>query len=164
MNLIDLPILKGLSDYRDERVLRFHMPGHYGRASFPELEYLAENMYEFDVTEVDGTDNLNDPQGIILDSLSQISRAYGSKQSFVLVNGSTSGLNIAIDTLVDEGTHVIAARNCHKSVHSMLDRKNVNVHYIYPEIDPVFHNDSHIDSEKLFNMIEELKHRGIDNI
>ena len=51
MNLIDLPILKGLSDYRDERVLRFHMPGHYGRASFPELEYLAENMYEFDVTE-----------------------------------------------------------------------------------------------------------------
>ena len=111
MNLIDLPILKGLSDYRDERVLRFHMPGHYGRASFPELEYLAENMYEFDVTEVDGTDNLNDPQGIILDSLSQISRAYGSKQSFVLVNGSTSGLHIAIDTLLDQDSHVIVARN-----------------------------------------------------
>lgn len=164
MNLIDLPILNGLSDYRDEKILRFHMPGHYGRASFPELEYLAENIYEFDVTEVDGTDNLNDPNGIILDSLRQISRTYGSKQSFVLVNGSTSGLHIAIDTLVDEGTHVIAARNCHKSVHSILDRKNANVHYIYPEIDPVFHNDSHIDSEKLFNLIEELKGRGIDDI
>lgn len=164
MNLIDLPILKGLSDYRDERVLRFHMPGHYGRASFPELEYLAENMYEFDVTEVDGTDNLNNPKSIILDSLSQISRTYGSKQSFVLVNGSTSGLHIAIDTLVDQDSHVIVARNCHKSVHSILSRMNVNVHYIYPELDPVFHNDSHIDSKKLFNMIEDLKKRGIDDI
>ncbi|WP_028829509.1 aminotransferase class I/II-fold pyridoxal phosphate-dependent enzyme [Proteocatella sphenisci] len=158
------PIVQGLSNYRDENILRFHMPGHYGRSSFPELKYLAENIFNFDITEVEGTDNLNDPHEMILHSLNEISQIYSSKKSYVLVNGSTSGLYVAIDTLVDNNSHVIAARNCHKSVHSILGRKNVNVHYIYPEIDEIFHNDSHIDSEKLIAMADALLAEGITDI
>jgi len=164
MKPLHSPIVQGLSNYRDENILRFHMPGHYGRSSFPELKYLAENIFNFDVTEVDKTDNLNDPYEMILESLNEISRIYDSKKSYVLVNGSTSGLYVAIDTLVDNESHVIAARNCHKSVHSILSRKNVNVDYIYPEIDDIFHNDSHIDAKKLIEMVDALLAEGITDI
>jgi len=150
------PIIHGLCNYRDEQILRFHMPGHYGKSSFPELDCLRDNLFAFDVTEVDGTDNLNNPKEMILDSLNKLSCIYHSKQSFILVNGSTSGIHIAIDTLVEDGGCVIAARNCHKSVYNILDRKNIHIHYIYPVIDEVFHTDSHIDYNELITMIDDI--------
>ncbi|MGB5824346.1 MAG: hypothetical protein WBH44_09705 [Proteocatella sp.] len=156
MNNIQSPIIQGLSSYRDENILRFHMPGHYGKSSFPELNYLCDNLFSFDVTEVDGTDNLNHPQEMILDSLNKLSSIYQSKQSFILVNGSTSGIHIAIDTLVDDGGCVIAARNCHKSVYNILDKKNVCINYIYPVIDDEFYTDSHINYNELINMIDDI--------
>lgn len=150
------PIIHGLCNYRDEQILRFHMPGHYGKSSFPELDCLRDNLFAFDVTEVDGTDNLNHPEEMILDSLNKLSSIYKSKQSFILVNGSTSGIHIAIDTLVEDGGCVIAARNCHKSVYNILDRKNISIHYIYPVIDEVFYTDSHIDCNELISMIDVI--------
>lgn len=156
------PILNGLSNYRDENILRFHMPGHYGKSDFPELSYLCENILNFDVTEVYGTDNLNEPKEMILESLEYISKLYKSKKSYILVNGSTSGIHIAIDTLVDDNAHVITARNCHKSVHNILENKNINIHYIYPKIDLDFCIDSHIEYEDLVETVTCAKNKAID--
>lgn len=155
------PIVKGLTDYKNENITRFHMPGHYGKHDFPELKYLCDNILEFDVTEVEGTDNLNEPTGIILDSLNYIKDTYNSKKSYILVNGSTSGIHIAIDTLVDDGAHVITARNCHKSVYNILDRKNTFIHYIYPKIDETFCIDSHIEYEDLIELLNSMEQASI---
>lgn len=161
MNIELAPILKGLTQYKNENVIRFHMPGHYGKNDFPELSYLCENILAFDVTEVEGTDNLNDPKEMILESLEYIQNIYNTKKSYILVNGSTSGIHIAIDTLVDDNAHIITARNCHKSVHNILERKNTNIHYVYPEIDSDFCTDSHIDSKTLFDMINSAEKNSI---
>lgn len=161
MNIEFSPILKGLTRYKNENIIRFHMPGHYGKNDFPELSYLCNNILNFDVTEVDGTDNLNDPKEMILESLEYIQSIYKSKKSYILVNGSTSGIHIAIDTLIDDNAHVITARNCHKSVHNILDHKNTFIHYIYPEIDDVFCIDSHISAETLFEMINSAESDSI---
>lgn len=158
------PIMRGLYDYKNEQILRFHMPGHYGKASFCELKHLSDNLFNFDVTEVDGTDNLNCPKEMILESLNKLSHIYQSKQSFILVNGSTSGIHIAIDTLVEDGAHVITARNCHKSVYNILEKKNVNIDYIYPVIDSDFYTDSHIDSAELINMVDNICDSESDDI
>lgn len=156
------PILNGLSKYRDENILRFHMPGHYGKSNFAELDYLCENILNFDVTEVEGTDNLNEPKEMILKSLEYIRKLYKSKKSYILVNGSTSGIHIAIDTLVENNSHVITARNCHKSVHNILEYKNVNIHYVYPKIDPDFCVDSHIEYEDLVDAVLSAKNKSFD--
>lgn len=156
------PILNGLSKYKDENILRFHMPGHYGKSNFAELDYLCENILNFDVTEVEGTDNLNDPQEMILESLEYISQLYKSKKSYILLNGSTSGIHVAIDTLVENGAHVITARNCHKSIHNILEHKNVNIHYVYPKIDSDFCVDSHIEYEDLVKAVTSAKNKAID--
>ncbi len=161
MNIELAPILKGLTKYKHENVIRFHMPGHYGKNDFPELSYLCDNILSFDVTEVDGTDNLNDPKEMILESLEYIKSIYNTKKSYILVNGSTSGIHIAIDTLIDDNAHIITARNCHKSVHNILERKNTYIHYVYPEIDADFCIDSHIDSKTLFDMIHSAENKSI---
>lgn len=151
------PILMGLQKYKDENLLRFHMPGHYGRDSFDELKYLAENLYDFDVTEVDGTDNLNVPKEMIKETLDKISKVYNSKKSYISVNGSTTGIKVAIDTLVPDKGLVITARNCHKSVYNILTRKNCNIEYIYPQIDEEFGIDSHIQTDELISLVAQIE-------
>lgn len=148
MNKKTAPLLAGLQNYIEEEVLRFHMPGHFGMQP-PEYEDFQKHLFGLDVTEVEGTDNLAEPEGIIRDSLDRIGRIYGAKKSFFLVNGSTSGLHIAIDSLVPDEGRVLVARNAHKSIHHILKKKNITPRYLYPEIDEDFQVDAQISLEEL---------------
>lgn len=56
-------LAKLLEKHDDNRIVPFHMPGHK-RADFDYL-YGAQKI---DITEIEGFDNLNDANGIILDS------------------------------------------------------------------------------------------------
>jgi len=85
----DAPIIYGLETYIKKNYAPFSMPGHKrGRAFQDELTTLILNG---DITEVDGLDNLQNPQGIIREALDKLSECYGSYKSYFLVNGSTSG-------------------------------------------------------------------------
>lgn len=107
-----------------------HMPGHKRNQIFS-----MDNPYSFDVTEVEGTDNLHNPSGDIAMLLSQMRRMYGTKDSFLLVNGSTCGILAAISATCHRGDSVIVARNCHRSVYHgiyLLDLKPI---YVTPPVD-----------------------------
>lgn len=152
------PLLDGLKQYDEEQILRFHMPGHYGRM-LKEYEELGEKLFCFDVTEVPGLDDLAEPTGILKESLDGIAEVYGAEQSFFLVNGSTSGIHVAIESLVPNGGTLLLARNSHKSILNIARRKNLELEFVYPVLDEVFGVDSHIELEEVRQAVESAGQR-----
>ena len=163
MNKLHTPLVDGLLAYIDEKNLRFHMPGHYGKMP-EELKVLKEKLFELDLTEVEGTDNLADPKGIIRDSQESLSKIYGSQKSYYLVNGSTSGIHIAIDSLVPDGGTVLVARNSHKSVGHIIRKKNIRPVYLYPEINEDFSIESGMSLAEIKKHIEDASSPRPDGV
>ena len=69
-----------------------HMPGHKRNTALCGMP----NPYAFDVTEVEGTDNLYEPEEVLLTMQRRAARLWGSKTAHLLINGSTGGLLAAI--------------------------------------------------------------------
>lgn len=107
-----------------------HMPGHKRN---PALQ--MENPYGWDVTEVEGTDNLHHPSGVIRELLDRMKLVYGTEESRLLVNGSTSGVLTAISSCVRRGDTILMDRNCHRSVYHAVYLLELDPVYLYPETD-----------------------------
>lgn len=104
-----------------------HMPGHKGGR----MGSLSD-LYRIDVTEVCGTDNLHDPEDVLLEAQNRAAQLYNSKKSYFLINGSTVGLMASITATCKEGQQLLVARNCHRSVYDGLITTGVNPAYIFP--------------------------------
>ncbi len=124
-------IKEGLEQYLSADPVPWHMPGHKRKALFSEQEKVSncidnalDLLQGFDLTEVEGTDDLHHPTGMIKASLAQLSEIYQTAASFYLVNGSTSGIQIAMAACLfyhnqrrgGERRYALLAENCHRSV------------------------------------------------
>ena len=99
-----------LKIYGQSDIYPFHMPGHKRRLGPSETEHL----YEMDITEIDGFDNLHEPEGILKDAQTFAADLYHSEETVFIINGSTAGLlasiagythfNPAIETVRIEAT------------------------------------------------------------
>ncbi len=105
-----------------------HMPGHKRNSGLMELI----NPYEIDITEIEGFDNLHQPEGVLRELSEQLSGLYGAAASFPLVNGSTAGILAGISAASRPGDKVLIARNSHKSVYHAVMLKGLQPVYIYP--------------------------------
>lgn len=131
--LDDMPVIKGLMKYIKEGVISFYMPGHKNnRRGFEELNWIQNNLYKIDNTEVRGLDNLHIPEGMILDAQRAAARAFKSSRSYFLVNGSTSGIYGMILGVTRPGDKIIIQRNCHKSVFTACLLGDLEAVYINP--------------------------------
>ncbi|MBQ4347476.1 MAG: aminotransferase class I/II-fold pyridoxal phosphate-dependent enzyme [Firmicutes bacterium] len=102
-----------IKKYSGSDIYPFHMPGHKRR--FDEVPYL-----KYDITELPGFDNLNNPEGLLFDMQERLSALYGSQKSFICTNGATEGILSAILGSLPQGGLLGVASNCHKSVVSGL--------------------------------------------
>ncbi len=107
-----------------------HMPGHKRKNIFNNTL-----PYDIDITEIDDFDNLYNPSGILKQSLENLTKLYNSHQSFYLVNGSTSGIFVAIKSFCDVGDKIIIARNSHKAVFNFAEILKLDVVFLDCEID-----------------------------
>lgn len=108
--------------------ISFGMPGHKGKQFF-DLDVKK------DLTEILSTDNLLNPKGAILKLENQIRDIYGSKDSFLIINGSTGALHIAISIATKNGDNILVERQCHKSVYNALILNDLNPIYLEPVYD-----------------------------
>ncbi|MGB4588777.1 MAG: aminotransferase class I/II-fold pyridoxal phosphate-dependent enzyme [Clostridiaceae bacterium] len=138
INLKRVPLIEGLELYTKEKITKFHMPGHRHEELIEELDYLKENLYNFDVTEVPGTDNLHYPENIIKRSEELLSTAMNAKESLYCINGSTASNYAMIYGLFRENDTVLVQRNCHQSVYNAINLLNLDPKYLMPEIVPGF--------------------------
>lgn len=119
-----------LKKYSTEKYYPYHMPGHKRRL----FGDMPGQIMETDITEIDGFDNLHQPEGILRKLQERAASLYGAEESFYLVNGSTSGILSAISAALPMGGHLLMARNCHKSVYHAVYLRNLTVSYLYPDI------------------------------
>ncbi len=111
--------------------LPFHMPGHKRNKEFG----IAGS--EIDITEIEDFDNLHCPSGLIAELENRLSDIYGAERSMLLVNGSTSGILVAIHSVCKRGDTIIIARNCHKSVFNACFLLELRIIFVEPEYDEI---------------------------
>ena len=141
-----------LEEYYNKNYLPMHMPGHKRN-----VELLGEKLpYKIDITEIDGFDDLHHASGIIKNIENKAKRIYGSKRSFILVNGSTCGILAGIRSVINFGDKVLVARNSHKSVYNAIEINGLNPIYMLPKIgeDGI---DGNIDSNEVEEKLKENK-------
>ena len=122
------PLEKYFQHYNEKNLLPLHMPGHQRKT-----EMGASLPYAYDYTEVEELDNLHAPEGILQEAMNRTAAYYGCSDCFYLVNGSSSGLQAGIFTLLEEGDEVVVARNCHRSVFYALSLRKAKIHFLLPE-------------------------------
>lgn len=120
--------------YSQTNAYPFHMPGHKRRLSGDVLG----DVSRIDITEIDGFDNLHDPQGMLKEAQQRAAKLYGAEESFFLINGSTCGILSAVAACVPNGGWLMMARNCHKSAYHAVLLGNLKTVYLYPETKPGF--------------------------
>lgn len=104
----------------------FHMPGHKRQISF------TENMYQLDITEIEGFDSLHHANGILKSTSRRAAKLYQAEDTYLLVNGSTAGLLCAIEACKSRGNTLVMARNCHKAVYHGAYLGGFETMYLYP--------------------------------
>lgn len=139
-----------LKEYCESDAIAFHMPGHKRNpeflSEFPEMR--------IDITEIDGFDNLHHAEEVILDLTNRISRLFGTKKSFLSVNGSTAGILSAISAVVKPGEKILIARNCHKAVYHSIYLRNLKPYYLYPKWDSKSGLNGGISAEDVDNILK----------
>ncbi len=119
-----------LKEYGESDYYPFHMPGHKRNAESGPLS----SFYQWDITEIDGFDNLHQPEGLILEAQKRAAALFQSEETYFLVNGSTAGILSAISAVSTGKKKIIIARNCHKSVYHGAFLNQLDLEYIYPII------------------------------
>ncbi|KNZ42580.1 aminotransferase class I/II-fold pyridoxal phosphate-dependent enzyme [Acetobacterium bakii] len=119
---------KQLDGLNNQNHSRFHMPGHKGRGE-------DFNIFNYDITEIPGADNLHDAQGIIAQVQQKLAAIYGSDEAAMLVNGTTTGIHSAILGACCPGDKLIIPTNCHRSVFGALALGRIEGVFITPEFD-----------------------------
>lgn len=122
-------LYEALLEYSMEGYYPAHMPGHKGNLD----EGFLKEALRYDITEIDGFDDLHDPRGVIYESERYAAGLYGSEETHFLVGGSTSGLLSAVLGVTEPGDKVIIARNCHRSIYNAVCESRLECTYVYPE-------------------------------
>lgn len=130
----------------------FHMPGHKQAKGIP--AELSQDILKLDITEIEGSDNLHFPEGIIKEAEELASEAFGADNTFFLVNGSTCGIQAAIMSVCRPGQSIILGRDAHKSVISAIIMSGARPIFVQPKINEEFGISSHITAESIETMLE----------
>ena len=118
-----MSLLSFLDEY-GKTYLPMHMPG--GKRSFR-----SRLPYRWDVTDLEATDDLYRPRGILKDLQEKASSLWHAERSFLLVNGSTGGILSAVRA-TGPGDLLIG-RNAHRSVYNAAELCRRKLHFIRPE-------------------------------
>jgi len=113
-------IIDALIKTSDKKPVLFTTPGHCQGNFLSSNPNFLKSIYKYDFSEINGLDNLQNPEGVILESQRWAGEVYGSGHSYYLVNGSSSGILALMLSTVRDGEKVLLARNIHKSVINAL--------------------------------------------
>lgn len=138
MNQNRTPLLDAIVEYTKERPVYFKIPGHrYEKGISPRWrKWTGDGIFQFDLTEAEGLDDLHEPEGVIKEAQELAAEVFQAKKTYFLVNGTTCGNEAMVLASVKEGEKIMVARNAHKSVLMGLTLGGAVPIYLMPEQDP----------------------------
>lgn len=148
---LDVPIISAIKEYIDSDPVPFHMPGHKMGAGLNN-DYFG-NIAAMDLTEIPHLDNLHNPDGVIEKSQKLAAQAFGAQDSFLIVNGSTCGVQAIIMTICRQGDKLIVSRDCHVSVINAMMLVGVEPIFISPGYDFEFGIPTAVSTEDVIQAV-----------
>lgn len=143
-------LLNNIRAHNNNNFYSFHTPGHKGK----EIAYSP--FLPDDITELEGTDDLHNPNGVIADSMQLTSELYRSQTTFFSTNGSTASNMAAIDAVTKINDTVLVCGQPHISVQNISTLKKLKNINILPK--PIYENHPTLQSGVFKEDIEkELK-------
>lgn len=109
------PLYDCVEKYVANNPTRFHMPSHKGEA-FCGLYKSAK----YDITELDFSDNLIYPNGVIKEAEELLADFYGVDNAFMCTSGATTGLFVSLFVAKSKGKKILLSRNSHKSIYNAI--------------------------------------------
>ena len=124
------PIADFVKEYAEQKVTRFHMPGHKGKTFL--------GCEAFDITEVKGADALYEAEGIIAESEKNASELFGTACTVFSTEGSSQCIRAMMYLAVnasrkEKKPFVLAARNVHKAFLYAAALLDFDVKWLWPE-------------------------------
>ncbi|CCQ95938.1 Arginine decarboxylase [[Clostridium] ultunense Esp] len=130
------PIFEALKRYKSNRIVRFDVPGHKGGRGNRELtNFLGQDCLTVDVNSMKPLDNLSHPTSVIKEAEKIASEAFGSKNTFFIVNGTTAAVQAMIMSTCKTGDKIIMPRNVHRSAINALIISGAIPVYVNPGVD-----------------------------
>ncbi|CAN5496993.1 aminotransferase class I/II-fold pyridoxal phosphate-dependent enzyme [soil metagenome] len=130
------PLFDSLRRFVERGQAPFYSPGHKGGRTLD--PWFRDHIAAVDLNNLPDLDTLHCPEGPIRDAERLIADAWGVGQSFILVQGSTSG-NIAVAlSALRPDEPVLVARNAHKSVLAGLVQVGARPIWLEPRWDAHF--------------------------
>lgn len=130
------PLFTALVDYTQKGIIPFDVPGHKkGNVENEFNSVLGEMTMKMDVNSSKELDMLGNPSGVIMEAEKLMAEAYDADHAFLLVNGSTSGVQYMIMSACGPKDKIIIPRNVHKSAINGLILSGAMPIFVQPEID-----------------------------
>lgn len=130
------PLYEQLERHVKRRPHPFHVPGHKMGHSFDsEGRHRFQTILELDLTEINGTDDLHQPQGVIAEAQELAAEAFGAEETRFLIGGSTVGNLALIMSVCRPGDKILVQRNCHKSVYHGIIMAKATPIFLVPAVD-----------------------------
>lgn len=154
----DTPIRKALEEQRHNRLAHFDVPGHKGGRGNKELrDFLGEECMRLDMNSMKPLDNLCHPVSVIKEAQQLAAEAFGAKEAFFIVNGTTAAVQSMIMAVCKSGEKVIMPRNVHRSAINALVVNGAMPVYINPGTNQQLGIPLGMSVEDVKNAIEENK-------
>lgn len=146
-------LLAQLMEYQKHSIVPMHMPGH--KRNTQSAPYLAALGAPYDITEIEGFDNLHHPGGILKHGMERAARLWGCDHSFFLVGGSTCGILAGIRAATQYGDSILLGRNCHQSVYHAIEICGLRPHFLLPPMDDTFGIFGSLPPEQVAQALEQ---------
>ncbi|MDQ0209150.1 aminotransferase class I/II-fold pyridoxal phosphate-dependent enzyme [Alkalicoccobacillus murimartini] len=134
-DIINVPLVRALKEHMETKPESFHVPGHKNGKIIPNGLDSFKEIFPYDMTEIEGLDDLHDPSGAIKEAQRLLAEYYGSLKSYFLVGGSTVGNLAMVYALCKPGDVVLVQRNSHKSILHAVELAGVKAVYLTSERD-----------------------------
>ncbi|MGN1096566.1 MAG: aminotransferase class I/II-fold pyridoxal phosphate-dependent enzyme [Christensenellales bacterium] len=124
------PLYEVIKKQAHAKLKRFFMPSHAGE----NISGLYESA-KYDFTELDFSDNLLNPTGVIKEAEELLAKSYGAADSLIFTCGATSAIRVGLRTLRDECDSILVDGFSHKSVFEAVRNFSFKADVLHREYD-----------------------------
>lgn len=134
------PLYEALTEHFRQGNVSFHVPGHKQGQAVPDRlkDLQGPGIFSLDQTEVPGLDDLHCPTGPIKEAQELAAELFHADRTFLLVNGTTVGLQAAVMTLCGPQDRILIPRYAHRAVAGALVLSGAEPVYLKPRVDKDF--------------------------
>ena len=133
MNQFLTPLADALREQAKNQYVPFDVPGHKGTLE-PLIEYFGKECLLLDKNSRASIDYLCHPIGVIREAEELAAEAFGSKDAFFMVGGTTSSVQAMVMSVCAPGEKIILPRNVHYSVINAVILAGAVPIYISPQV------------------------------